>query len=93
MYDQARHATVKKRTRCLTICVNVHCAIMGAEDIVEHLVLEHHAAPGVENERGLLVELTHCFAACDMGPNVEIDGTFYDGVTPERLDEILASLD
>ena len=75
--------------RRLVVCVNIHCAMNGAEELVEHLVLNHGAAPGIESESGLLVELTCCFGSCDTGPNVEIDGDFFDGVTPERLDELI----
>ena len=44
-------------------------------------------------ERGLSLELTYCFGACDMGPNVEVDGEFYDGVTPEQIDRIISGLE
>jgi NADH:ubiquinone oxidoreductase subunit E len=65
----------------------------GAEELIEHLVLEHGAAPGVESAEGLLVETTCCFASCDLGPNVEIDGVFYEGVTTQQLDALLAGED
>jgi NADH:ubiquinone oxidoreductase subunit E len=76
----------------MTVCVNVHCEMNGASELVEHLVLAHGVAPDVETD-GLSLELTYCFGACDMGPNVEIDGTFYDGVTPQQLDRLIAELD
>ena len=80
----------KAHPKRLTICDNVHCVMNGAEDLIEHLVLNYGAAPGVESASGLVVETTCCFASCDFGPNVEVDGAFYEGVTPDRLDAILA---
>ena len=77
----------------MTVCVNVHCEMNGATDLVEHLVVAHGVAPDSESQCGLALELTYCFGACDMGPNVEIDGVFYDGVTPEQLDDLIAGLD
>jgi NADH:ubiquinone oxidoreductase subunit E len=73
--------------------VNIHCALNGADDLLEHLVLAHGAAPDLASESGLFVELVHCFGACDIGPNVELDGIAYDGVTPDRLDELLSGSD
>jgi NADH:ubiquinone oxidoreductase subunit E len=63
----------------------------GAEELLEHLVLSHGAAPETLSDGGIFVELVHCFGACDIGPNIELDGIAYDGVTPEKLDELLAT--
>lgn len=76
----------------MSVCVNVHCSLNGADELVEHLVSEYGVAPDVPVESGLSLELTYCFGACDLGPNVEIDGEFTDGVTIDRLDELLARL-
>jgi len=77
------------RKRRMAVCVNVHCSMNGADELVEHLVSEYGVAPGVESDTGLSLELTYCFGACDLGPNVEIDGEFYDRVTPDDLDRLL----
>jgi predicted ArsR family transcriptional regulator len=84
---------VCRKNHHLTVCMNVHCEMNGATDLVEHLVVAHGVAPDTEPRNGLALELTYCFGACDMGPNVEIDGVFYDGVTPEQLDDLIAGLD
>lgn len=81
------------RKHQMAVCVNVHCEMNGANELVEHLVLAHGLAPDAENALGLSLELTYCFGACDMGPNVEIDGVFHDGVTPDQLDALIAELD
>lgn len=78
---------------CLAVCVNIHCAMNGAHELLEHLVLSHGAAADVVSESGLLVETMYCFGACDDGPNVELDGEAHDAVTPDKLDELLAALD
>ena len=80
------------RKHCMSVCVNVHCSMNGADELVEHLVAHYGIAPDAPRESGLSLELTYCFGACDLGPNVEIDGEFSDGVTVERLDELLAGL-
>jgi NADH-quinone oxidoreductase subunit E len=90
MAEPLRNTSAPVRHRKLTLCVNIHCAMNGAEELLEHLVLVHGAAPETESEQGLFVELVHCFGACDIGPNIELDGIAHDGVTPEILDELLA---
>ncbi|HQR38562.1 MAG TPA: NAD(P)H-dependent oxidoreductase subunit E [Blastocatellia bacterium] len=98
--DQASEAIPAADTRRqfarkheMTVCVNVHCAMNGAEELVEHLVLAHGVAPDTEVDNGLKLELTYCFGMCDSGPNVEIDNEFYEGVTPEQIDGLIARLD
>ena len=81
------------KTHEISVCVNVHCAMNGAEDLVEHLVLTHGVAPDTESDSGLKLELTYCFGMCDSGPNVEIDNEFYEGVTPEQIDGLIAGLE
>jgi NADH-quinone oxidoreductase subunit E len=90
MAEPLRNTCTLIRPRKLTLCVNIHCAMNGAEELLEHLVLSHGAAPDTESEQGLFVELVHCFGACDIGPNIELDGIAHDGVTPEVLDELLS---
>jgi len=80
-----------KQVRRLALCVNVHCALNGADELLEHLVMVHGAAPDIPSESGICVELVHCFGACDIGPNIELDGIAHDGVTPELLDSLLES--
>lgn len=89
---QAPQKKVCARKHQMTVCVNVHCEMNGANDLVEHLVVAYGVAPDVDSD-GLSVELAYCFGACDMGPNVEIDGAFYDGVTTQQLDQLIAELD
>jgi len=81
------------RKHSMAVCVNVHCEMNGANELVEHLVVAHGVAPDVESENGLSLELTYCFGACDIGPNIEVDGVFYDGVTTDQLDTLIAGLD
>jgi NADH-quinone oxidoreductase subunit E len=76
--------------RRLVICTNIHCVMNGSEELIDHLLLNYGVVPGLETETGLLVEEACCFAACELGPNVDIDGVIYDGVTPAQLDDLLA---
>lgn len=89
----AGERVVCSRKHQLAVCVNVHCSMNGADELVEHLVMHHGLAPDVPVESGVALELTYCFGACDLGPNVELDGHFYDSVTTGQIDDLLANLD
>jgi NADH:ubiquinone oxidoreductase subunit E len=76
----------------MQVCVNIHCAMNGAEELVERLVVDYGIAPGVTVDSGVELELTYCFGSCDTGPNLDIDGEFHVGVTADRLDDLMARL-
>lgn len=75
----------------LAVCMNVHCLMNGAEELVEHLEHRYGLFPGEENDLGIELEVTYCFGACDLGPNVELDGVVYDGVSTDELDRIVTA--
>ena len=93
MSDEVRGSDVGAARHRMVVCVNVHCSMNGADEIVEHLVAAHGIVPDAAHETGVSLELTYCFGACDMGPNVEVDGVFYDEMTPEQIDAIVAGLE
>ena len=92
MSDILPAGTLGPGVRRLVICTNIHCLMNGSEELIEHLLVNHGAAPGFESENGLVVEEACCFAACELGPNVDVDGIIYDGMTPERLDDLIVGV-
>jgi NADH-quinone oxidoreductase subunit E len=77
--------------QCLIeVCHNISCAVMGAQkllDVVEHKLGIH---PGETTEDGLFtLKAIECNAACGGGPNCQINGEYFENVTPEQLGKML----
>jgi NADH-quinone oxidoreductase subunit E len=69
--------------------------LMGSDTIVDHLERKLGIKMGGTTPDGkftMKVE-EECLAACAGGPMLAINGHYYEKLTPERLDEILANLD
>jgi NADH-quinone oxidoreductase subunit E len=76
------------------ICVNVSCALRGADAIVEH-VEQRLGCPsgGTTEDRKFTWESTvECLGACGGAPAMQVDHHFQENLTPERVDALLDRL-
>lgn len=75
----------------LLVCVNVSCALRGADDIVAHLDRRLGRASGGTTADGEFTwEATvECLGACGGAPSMQVDHHFHENLTPERVDAIL----
>ncbi|MGD8999199.1 MAG: NADH-quinone oxidoreductase subunit NuoE [Granulosicoccaceae bacterium] len=79
----------------INVCTNISCMLMGSDTIVDYLEKRLGIKMGETTADGkftMKVE-EECLAACAGGPMLAINGHYYEKLTPERLDEILANLD
>ncbi|MCS6817143.1 MAG: NADH-quinone oxidoreductase subunit NuoE [Blastocatellia bacterium] len=75
------------------VCRNISCYLCGAEAILEHLKRRLGIRPGETTPDGrFTLSEVECIGACSWAPAMQINFTFYHHLTPERVDEILASL-
>jgi NADH-quinone oxidoreductase subunit E len=81
-------------THVVTVCTNLACALRGAKDVYEAA----HRAAGIAHGEELSEdgEITlheeECLGACERAPVVTVDFAYHDDVTPERMQELIASL-
>ena len=81
-------------THVVSICMNLSCALRGANEVFEAA----HDAAGVEHgeetapDGVVTVHEEECLGACDAAPVVQIDFANHDRVTPERIVELVAAL-
>jgi NADH-quinone oxidoreductase subunit E len=81
-------------THVVNVCTNLACKLRGAEEVYEAA----HEAAGIPHggdlsEDGLLtVHEEECLGVCDFAPAVQINFANHDGVTPDRMRELVASL-
>ncbi len=72
-------------------CEGTGCYVRGAGNVrgaVEHRL---SVGPGETSPDGVFTfePQSICLGACDLGPLVEIEGTYYSHVTPEKMDAII----
>ncbi len=88
-YNRARHGRYR-----IMVCMTLSCAIMEAKGIVDHIGRKLSISVGQRTEDGKFsLEKVECLAACDRGPMMQINDRYYYNLTPEKVDQILDSLE
>ena len=77
----------------INICTNISCMLCGSDTIVKHLEKRLGIKLGETTPDGkVTLKEVECLAACCGAPMFQIGKTYYENLTPQRVDEILASL-
>jgi NADH-quinone oxidoreductase subunit E len=76
------------------VCINVSCALRGAEGIVEHLERSLGCASGQTTADGEFTwsSTVECLGACGGAPSMQVDHHFEENLTADRVDAILGGL-
>jgi len=77
----------------IQVCTNLPCALMGAEHVVDYLAQKLGIKAGQttpDNKFSLL--RVECLGACGAAPMMQINDTYYENLTREKIDRILAEL-
>ena len=79
----------------ISVCTNVSCMLCGSDEIVEHLERKLGIKTGESTPDGkfFLKCEEECLAACIGAPMMQIDHVYYEHLTPDKVDEILDSLE
>lgn len=76
------------------VCTNISCMLNGAEAIMEHLKKRLNIALNETTADGkFTLKEVECLGACVAAPVCLIGKQYYEKLTPEKIDEILAGLD
>jgi NADH-quinone oxidoreductase subunit E len=77
----------------LWVCTNISCQLCGSDEIVAHLEKRLGIKPGetTPDLRFTLKEV-ECLAACGGAPVTMVGKTYYENLTPEKIDQILEML-
>jgi len=78
----------------IQVCTNISCLLCSAEQIMEHLCRRLGIRPGEtsSDKKYTLLEV-ECLGSCGTSPVVQINDTYYEDLTPEKLDTILDGLE
>ena len=89
MYFQKPHGKHE-----VLVCINVSCALRGADDIVAHLERTLACASGETTADGEFTwaSTVECLGACGGAPAMQLDHSFVENLTPESVDLALQAV-
>jgi NADH-quinone oxidoreductase subunit E len=88
MYFQKPHGKHE-----VLVCINVSCALRGADDIVTHLEHSLGCKSGETTADGEFTwaSTVECLGACGGAPAMQLDHRFVENLTPASVDKALAA--
>ena len=75
------------------VCRNIVCSLLGAERIIDHLSQKLGVKPGETTPDGrFTLLLVECLASCGTAPAMQINDTYHEQLTEDKIDQILKGL-
>jgi NADH-quinone oxidoreductase subunit E len=78
----------------ILFCINISCQLNGCDDLLAYTAKKLGIEVGqtTPDEKFTLLR-EECLAACTGAPMMRINDTFYEFLTPAKIDEIIDSLE
>ncbi len=77
----------------LSVCHNLSCSLLGAEDVLAYLQERLGIEPGETTPDGRVTLLrVECLCACEVAPMMQVDDEFVGPLTRETIDQVLEGL-
>lgn len=78
----------------ICVCTNVSCMLCGSSDVVKYLKEKLGIGFGeITGDGKFSLKEVECLAACGGAPAMQIGDEYYENLTPEKIDKILAELE
>ncbi|ALP52794.1 NADH dehydrogenase [Candidatus Tenderia electrophaga] len=91
-YSMYEHEPVGRHKIC--VCTNISCMLCGSDDVVKHLNEKLGIKFGETTEDGRYsLKEVECLGACGGAPMMQVGRSYYENLTPEKIDAILDSLE
>lgn len=75
------------------VCHNITCSLLGAHRMLEVIERKCGIRPGETSADGMFtVKGVECSAACGGAPAVQLNGMYYERLTPEQLEQLIDEL-
>jgi NADH-quinone oxidoreductase subunit E len=75
------------------VCRTLSCALRGSEELLAHCERRLGIHVGETTADGkFTLRTAECLASCGTAPMMQVDKTYYENLTPEKVDEILAGV-
>jgi NADH-quinone oxidoreductase subunit E len=80
-------------THVVSVCTNLSCTLRGARDVYERARETLELGDEETTEDGMFtLHEEECLGACDAAPVVTVNFANFDGVTPDGVDRLIATL-
>lgn len=77
----------------IQVCKSLMCALVGSDTVIRWIKTKLGISPGETTPDGLFtLTAVECLAACGTGPMMQINDDYYERLTEEKMDRILADL-
>jgi len=78
----------------VNVCTNISCLLQGSEQVMQHIqtTLNIQCGETTADNRITLREV-ECLGACVGAPMMQVNKTYHENLTPEKIDQILAELE
>lgn len=77
----------------IQVCHNISCTLMGADELVQYLKDKLEIEVGETTADGLFTLVTvECLGSCGTAPMMQINDTYHENLTKEKVDQILTKL-
>jgi NADH-quinone oxidoreductase subunit E len=91
-YSMYEHKPVGKHKVC--VCTNISCMVCGSGDVVKHLQDKLDIKMGETTaDNQITLKEVECLGACTGAPMMQIGEQYFENLTPDKLDQIIDSLD
>ncbi len=76
------------------VCRTLSCALRGSKQLLEHLQQRFGINPGdVTADGKFSYEPVECLGSCGTAPMCEINDTYFENLTPQKLEEIIQAIE
>ncbi len=77
----------------IQVCKSLMCALVGSDTVLAWIKTKLGITPGESTADGLFtLSAVECLAACGTGPMMQVNEDYYERLTEEKVDRILADL-
>ncbi len=75
------------------VCTNISCMLRGGEEILDHCSKQLGIGHKQTTPDGLFsLEEVECLGACCGAPAMQVNYEYYENLTPEKIDALIATL-
>ncbi len=78
----------------IQVCANISCFITGSDSVTAHICQKLGIQKGeTTKDKKFTLNEVQCLGACGFGPMMQINEDYYEFLTPEKIDQVLGSLE